>query len=191
MCSRSGLNSLWRSIEKKFLALDSHNDGRCALVGGGWEEGRKPTLQSSSRNTIAHPSQVSLGVNIHYHFYLIHEKKKPVVTSACMSFIQAIFLPPVVTFAGFGFFDMTDCGRRSLLLNDAKAFNKSRETTSLARTERGGRDRLSHLREETYKTIGIVRPVEEYAVDGFLDCENANCGGGVTGCNGWILCCWR
>lgn len=48
---------------------------------------------------------------------------------------QLIFLPPVVTFVGSRLLDMTDCGRSSLLLNDAKAYNKTRNTTSLARTD--------------------------------------------------------
>lgn len=55
-----------------------------------------------------------------------------------MRFIQATLHPPVVTFAGSLFLDMTDCGRRSLLLNDAKAYNKTRHITSLARKEAGG-----------------------------------------------------
>lgn len=110
-----------------------------------------------------------------------------------MRFIQASFLPPVVTFAGSLFFDITDCGRRSLLLNDAKAYNKARNTTSLARTEgkgAGGGGKGTDLVTgggKTYKTIGIVRPVEEDAVDRFLDCENTDCRGSVAGCDGWIL----
>lgn len=110
-----------------------------------------------------------------------------------MRFTQAILHPPVVTFAGSLFLDMTDCGRRSLLLNDAKAYNKTRHITSLARKEAGGgggrrRDRLSHRRDKTYKTISIVRPVEVDAIDGFLYCENTDHGGIVAGCDCWILC---
>lgn len=52
----------------------------------------------------------------------------------------------------------------------------------------GRRDRLSYRRDKTYKTIGIVRPVEEDAIDGFLDCENTDRGGVVAGCDCWILC---
>ena len=40
----------------------------------------------------------------------------------------------------------------------------------------GEGDLFRHLKKKTYETIGIMRPVEEYSVDGFLDCENTDCG---------------
>lgn len=101
---------------------------------------------------------------------------------------QLIFLPPVVTFVGSRLLDMTDCGRSSLLLNDAKAYNKTRNTTSLARTDgMGGGDRFRHEGKTAYEAISIMRPVEEYAVDRFLDCKNADCGVGVAGHDGWMF----
>lgn len=47
---------------------------------------------------------------------------------------------------------------------------------------------LVTLGDKTYKSIGIVRPVEEDAIDGFLGCENTDRGGSVAGCDCWILC---
>lgn len=59
--------------------------------------------------------------------------------------IHLIFLPPIVTFVGSRFLDMTDCGRGSLLLNDAKAYKKTHHLISKNVRGGGGGEVRGHL----------------------------------------------